>query len=169
VTASLPAQRLFLADGQRAGGVSRFQPTFSPKGFHTMANVSLNSVRSGVRLLSSVLKEADNIGRTDGKVSRTDIQNLKDTFGDGGTLDAALDKVHRYAAAKTGKPSPTVADINDALSDAMRNIAKSDKNGNKKVDAAEERQLAATWKAVVEFSKEYKGVSIDQIVSQGHE
>lgn len=132
-----------------------------------MANVNLNTVRAGVRLLSAVMKEADNLGRSDGKVSKRDIENLKDTFGDGGALDKALDKVYRYTAAKTDKAAPTISDVNKALADAMKSIAKGDKNGDRALDTRETRQLAETWKAVVDFSKEYRGYSVDDIVMPG--
>mgnify|MGYP003383273705 CR=1 FL=1 len=132
-----------------------------------MANVNLNTVRAGVRLLSAVMKESDNLGRTDGKVSKRDIENLKDSFGDGGALDKALDKVYRYTAAKTDKASPTIKDVNTALADAMKAIAKGDKNKDSNLDTRESRQLAETWKAIVDFSKEYRGYGINDIVMPG--
>ncbi|MEW5847706.1 MAG: hypothetical protein AB2A00_02790 [Myxococcota bacterium] len=129
-------------------------------------SVKLSTVRSGVQLLSALMKEADSVGRTDGKVSKRDISLLKDTYGDGGSLDTALDKVHRYAAAKTGKASPSITEVNRALADAMKAIAKADLDDSKALDTAEGRRLAQTWKAVVEFSSDYEGMSVDDLTNR---
>ena len=40
-------------------------------------------------------------------------------------------------------------------------------DNNAQLDPSEQRQLADTWKAVVDFSKEYKGMSVDDIVNPG--
>jgi hypothetical protein len=64
------------------------------------AGVSLPVVRDGVKLLSGVLKKIDAEGNGDAKVSRGELKNFIDGFGDGASMDAALSKVYRYAQKK---------------------------------------------------------------------
>jgi hypothetical protein len=132
-----------------------------------MANIKLDTVRAGVKLLSAVMKEADNQGRADGKVSAKEIKSFIDQFGDGGKLDDAMNKLFKYAQASTGKAAPTATEINKALSQAMKSIANADTNKNG-LSASEEKTLAKTWKSIVEFATEYKGTSVDDIVAQGN-
>lgn len=129
-----------------------------------MASVKLDTVRAGVRLLSGLLKKADFEGDVNGKVTKRELREFKDSYGDGGSMDAALDKVYRYAQAKYHVVTPTVAQLNKALADAMKNSAKADTNRDKGLDAAESRKMAATWKSVVEFSKDYQGMSVRDIM-----
>ena len=129
-----------------------------------MSSVRMNTVREGVRLLAKVMKEADAQNTDDGKVSRRDVSNMLDVHGDGGAMDTAVQKLHAYARHLTGEQSPAVQDVNKALSKAMRSISRADANKNRSLSDTEQRDLATTWKAIVEFSKEYKGVSIDQIM-----
>lgn len=133
-----------------------------------MGNVKLDTVRQGVKLISKLMSEADQIGKADGKVTKSEIKELVDQFGDGGKMDAALNKVFKYVQASTGHSAPTTEEINKALSTAMKNIAKADK-GAPGLSASEQKSLATTWKSIVDFAVEYKGTTVDQIMYPGHE
>ncbi|MBI3180902.1 MAG: hypothetical protein HYZ28_02025 [Myxococcales bacterium] len=129
-----------------------------------MASVKLDTVRNGVKLLSGLLKEADFQGNESGKVSKRELRDFIDNWGDGGSLDDALKKVYRYAQAKYGTQAPSIQELNRALADAMRNAAKADKDHSKTLSVSERRALATTWKAVVEFAKDYRGSSVSDIL-----
>ena len=130
-----------------------------------MASVKLDTVRSGVKLLSGVLKEADLQNNEDGKVTSREIKDFKDSYGDGASLDKAMTAVHKYAQAKYGVTNPTEKQINSALADAMKYTARADINGSKDLSPTERRALSATWEAVVKFAIDYKGSSVRDIVS----
>lgn len=129
-----------------------------------MANIKLDTVRSGVKVLSGLLKKADFEGNESGRVSRTELRNFIDSYGDGGSLDAALSKVYSYAKARFKTDAPTVSELNKALADAMKGVARGDTNDNKSISATERRALASTWKAVADFAQEYKGMSVGDIM-----
>ncbi len=130
--------------------------------------VKLDTVREGVELLSALMVQADEFGKADGKVSKYELKKLVDQFGDGGSMDAALNNLFKYVQASSGNTSPTTGEIDKALSTAMASIAKADK-GLPGLDDKEQAALAKTWKSIVEFAVEYKGSSIDDLVSVGHE
>ncbi len=130
-----------------------------------MAGVKLDTVRSGVKLLSGLLKAADNEMDGNGRVSAKDVKAFKDSFGDGGSMDAAMTKIVKYAQAKFGVQSPSITQLNQALSDAMKAAANADTNKSKNLSPTEQKALAATWKAVVEFAGDYRGTSVSDIVS----
>ncbi len=131
-----------------------------------MPSIKTNDVRSGVQLLSGLLKEADaQAARPNGRVSTKDVQGLVDAYGDGGTFDAALTDVHRYASRKFGTSSPTTKQVDQALGDAMKFVARAAKKDGdaKDLSPAEQKELAKTWKSVVEFAKDYAGPSVSDL------
>ncbi len=129
-----------------------------------MAGVKLDTVRSGVKLLSGVLKEVDN--RYDGnkKLSRSELKDYIDTFGDGASLDSALDQVFKYAQKKFNTRQPTLSELNKALADAAKGAARADTDHSKTLSRAERRAMADTWQAVVDFAQDYKGSKVSDIV-----
>ncbi|MEW5740747.1 MAG: hypothetical protein AB1938_17600 [Myxococcota bacterium] len=129
-----------------------------------MASVKLDTVRSGVKLLSGLLKKADQEWNSNGKVSKRELNDFIDSYGDGASMDKALENVYKYAQAKFKKSEPSVAELNKALADAMRNSAKADKNDSKDLSPTERRTMAKTWDSVVEFAKDYKGSSVRDIM-----
>ena len=78
------------------------------------------------------------------------------------TFDAALKDVHRYASRKYGTESPTVKQVNSAISDAMKQIGRAAKKDGdaQELSSAEQKDLAKTWKSVVAFAKDYAGLSV---------
>lgn len=133
-----------------------------------MASIKLDTVRSGVKLLSGLMKEADNHlveANGDGRVSNFELKAFKDNFGDGGSMDKAMAAVHKYAQAKYGVRNPSSTQLNQALSDAMRFTARADIDKSKDLSPTERKSLSKTWDAVVEFAKEYKGTRVTDIVS----
>jgi len=130
-----------------------------------MASIKLDTVRSGVKLLSGVMKRADFDGNENGRVSNTELKAFKDSYGDGGSMDKAMAAIHKYAQAKFGVTNPSADQINKALGDAMKYTARADINKSKDLSAAERRTLSKTWDAVVEFAKDYRGTSVRDIVT----
>jgi predicted GH43/DUF377 family glycosyl hydrolase len=133
-----------------------------------MASIKLDTVRSGVKLLSGLMKAADNeLSESNGnkKVSNFELKGFKDFYGDGGSMDKAMTAVHKYAQAKYGVKDPSTTQLNKALADAMQFTARADINKSKDLSPAEQKSLAKTWDAVVEFAKEYKGTSVRDIVT----
>lgn len=131
-----------------------------------MAGVKLDTVRAGVKLLSGVLKAAEQeMGNGNGKITRTELRNIKDMYGDGGSLDAALTNIVKYAQAKYGVSSPSVSQLNAALADAMRNAAKADTNKSDNLSPTEQKKLATTWKSIVDFAADYKGSRVSDVVA----
>ncbi len=124
----------------------------------------LTDVRAGVKLLSGLMKKIDVEGTANGRVSKTELKGFVDSWGDGGSLNAALDKVFRYAQARFDVQSPSIAQLNKALADAMAGVAKGDTNDSGNISPTEKKALAATWKAVVDFSKDYKGSSVRDVM-----
>jgi hypothetical protein len=135
---------------------------------NTMASIKLDTVRSGVKLLSGLMKEADNHlveANGDKKVSNFELKAFKDNFGDGGSMDKAMSAVHKYAQAKFKVRNPSTTQLNQALADAMRFTARADIDKSKDLSPTERKSMAKTWDSVVEFAKEYKGTSVRDIVS----
>ncbi|MBI4819806.1 MAG: hypothetical protein HY791_26265 [Deltaproteobacteria bacterium] len=132
-----------------------------------MAGIKTDTVRSGVSLLKGVLREADAQGNWNGKVSKSELQNFKESYGDGAQLDAAIDAIHKYASARYETSAPTVNQVGRALASAMRTIAKADTNKNGFISQAEidKGADAPTWKAIIEFSRNYRDYNIDDIVA----
>lgn len=130
-----------------------------------MAGVKIDTVRSGVQLLSGLLKRADENNDDNGKVSRADVKNFLEVHGDGASLDAALDRVYRYAVKKYDTANPTIAQLNKALADAVKAADRADGNKNDDLSAAERKSLATTWKAIVDFAADYKGMSVDDVAT----
>lgn len=137
-----------------------------------MASVKLDTVRSGVKLLSGLMKAADNAedynlskANGNGKVTAFELKEFKDAYGDGASLDKAMSAVHRYAQAKFKVKEPTTAQLNKALADAMQFTARADIDKSKDLSVTERKSLAKTWDAVVEFAKDYRGTSVRDIVS----
>ncbi len=130
-----------------------------------MASIKLDTVRSGVKLLSGVLKKADFEGNADGKISNGELKAFKDSYGDGASLDKAMASVHKYAQAKFGVTNPSATQLNKALGDAMQFTARADIDKSKDLSPTERKALAKTWDSVVEFAKDYKGTSVRDIVT----
>jgi hypothetical protein len=137
-----------------------------------MASIKLDTVRSGVKLLSGLMKAADNVedynlqkANGDKKVTPFELKDFKDNYGDGGSMDKAMSAVHRYAQAKFKVRNPSATQLNQALADAMRFTARADIDKSKDLSPTERKSLAKTWDSVVEFAKEYKGTSVRDIVS----
>src|SRR5688572_1771922 len=94
-----------------------------------MSNVvGVNTVRKGVSLLSGLLKEMDAQGNGNGRVSKTEVKNFLYNYGDGGTMDEAVEAIHRFAQNRSGTVSVPTKEMNKALGQAMRSIAKADSN-----------------------------------------
>ncbi len=129
-----------------------------------MANVKLNEVRSGVKLLSGLLKAAEREGNRDGKVSRGELSEFLDYYGDGQFIDDAMSRVHKYTSHKFNTDTPTVAQLNKALSDAARASALADKDDSDSLSPSERTKMAATWKSVVSFAEEYSNFSVRDIM-----
>jgi len=132
-------------------------------------SVSLDTARSGIKLLSGLMKEA-----VDNKhITKT---SLKSTISDNG-LDAdrvvagALKKVHDYTCNRYDTDAPTMTQVNKALGEAMRNIAKADNRGNDNdmIDPSEFKKLATTWKSVMTFARDYEGYSVNDMLNMSHE
>ena len=134
-----------------------------------MPNIKLDTVRSGVKLLSGLMKRADEYNTDDGKVSRRDLTTLLGDWGDKGSMDTAMKAVLRYTQNRYDTGSPTYSEINKALGTAMKAIAKADKNKSKDLSATEMKTLAKTWDAIVDFSKEYKGSSVEELTGNSGE
>lgn len=133
-----------------------------------MASIKLDTVRTGVKLLSGLMKAADtelSESNANKKVSNFELKGFKDFYGDGGSMDKAMTAVHKYAQAKFGVKDPSTTQLNKALADAMQFTARADINKSKDLSPTEQKSLAKTWDAVVEFAKEYKGTSVRDIVS----
>jgi hypothetical protein len=133
-----------------------------------MASIKLDTVRSGVKLLSGLMKAADTElaeANADKKVSNFELKAFKDNFGDGGSMDKAMAAVHKYAQAKYGVRNPSTTQLNKALADAMQFTARADIDKSKDLSPTERKALAKTWDSVVEFAKEYKGTSVRDIVT----
>jgi hypothetical protein len=133
-----------------------------------MASVKLDTVRSGVQMLSKLMKVADaELSESDGdkKVSNFELKGFKDVYGDGGSMDKAMSAVHKYAQAKYGVKEPSTTQLDKALADAMQFTARADIDKSKDLSPTERKSLAKTWDAVVEFAKAYKGASVSDIVS----
>ncbi len=128
-----------------------------------MAGVKIDAVRSGVQLLSGLLRRADENNDDNGKVSRADVKSFIEAHGDGASMDAALDRVYRYAVKRYDTENPTIAQLNKALADAVKAATRADKNDNNDLSAAERKTLAATWKAIVDFAADYKGQAVDDV------
>lgn len=124
----------------------------------------VSDVRAGVKLLSGLLKKIDSEGNSNSAVSKTELKSFVDSWGDGASLDAALNKVFKYAQARFDVATPSVAQLNKALADAMKNVAKGDTNKSGNISPTERRVLADTWKAVVDFSKDYKGSTVRDVM-----
>lgn len=124
----------------------------------------LTDVRAGVKLLSGLMKKIDSEGNANARVSKTELKDFVDSWGDGATLDAALKKVYAYAQKRFDVQSPSISQLNKALADAMAGVAKGDKNDSGNISPTEKRALADTWKAVVDFSKDYKGHGVRDVM-----
>jgi hypothetical protein len=132
-----------------------------------MANIKLDTVRGGARLLGKLAREArSEEGTKAQRVTPGAVKNFLAYYGDSGSLDKAMNSVMKYAQAKSGNKSPTVNAFNEALGDAVRNTVKGDKNASKDLSPAEQKSLAKTWQSVVAFSKDYKGMSVQQVMDQ---
>lgn len=124
----------------------------------------VDDVRAGVKLLSGLMKKIDSEGDANKAVTKSELTDFVDSWGDGASLDAALSKVFRYAQARFDVSEPTIAQLNKALSDAMKGVAKGDLDKSGDVSATEKKALAATWKAVIDFSTDYKGSSVRDVM-----
>jgi hypothetical protein len=124
----------------------------------------LTDVRAGVKLLSGLMRKIDAEGNSNARVSKAELKEFVSSWGDGASLDAALNKVYRYAQAHYDVDSPSISQLNKALADAMKGVAKGDTNKSGNISPTEKRALAATWKAVVDFSKDYKGNNVRDVM-----
>ena len=124
--------------------------------------IDIATVRGGVRLIAGLMTVADKQGDKDGRVSKQELGELLDNYGDGASLEKALTLVHKYAEVGFGE-NPKRSDINKALSRAMNAVSKADKNNNG-LSPSERKKLIATWNAVVDFAVDYKGYSINDIL-----
>src|SRR2546428_1313020 len=127
------------------------------------SSTGLNTVRSGVQLLSAVMKEADAEGDGNRRVSSREIRDFLDSYGDGGSMDAAVKRMFAYAQNVAQSTSPAITDVNKALGKAMQYIARAADGSS--LSPAEYAGLAKTWKSVVKFARDYKGNSIDDILA----
>jgi ribosomal protein L11 len=125
---------------------------------------NLTDVRAGVKLLSGLMKKIDAEGNANTRVSKGELKEFVDSWGDGASMNAALNKVYKYAQARFSVESPSIAQLNKALADAMAGVAKGDKNDSGNISPTEKRALADTWKAVVDFSKDYKGSNVRDVM-----
>lgn len=129
-----------------------------------MADVPLNVARSGVQLLSALFKAADEEGFINERVNGREVNSLIDQYGDGATMDAAMLAVQAYAQARYQTSAPTLKELDRALGQAMRSIARGDLDKDKDIDPKERELLAKTWKAVLDFSADYEGYNLADIV-----
>ena len=127
-----------------------------------VVGTKLTDVRAGVRLLSGLMKKIDAEDKS--CVTTGELNEFVSSWGDGASLDAALNKVYRYAQAHYDVESPSSSQLNKALSDAMKGVARGDKDKSGKISPTERGALANTWKAVVDFSKDYKGSSVRDVM-----
>jgi hypothetical protein len=127
----------------------------------------LTDVRAGVKLLSGLMKKIDSEGNSNARVSKAELKEFVDSWGDGASLDAALKKVFAYAQKRFDVESPSIAQLNKALADAMTGVAKGDTNKSGNISPSEKRALASTWQAVVDFSKDYKGNNVRDVMGLG--
>ncbi|MDP3499769.1 MAG: hypothetical protein Q8S33_05530 [Myxococcales bacterium] len=137
-----------------------------------MAAIKLDTVRSGVRLLSGLMKAADNredynLSKANGdkRLSPFELKEFKDAYGDGASLDKAMTAIHKYAQAKFGVKNPSTTQLNQALADAMKFTARADIDKSKDLSPTERKSLAKTWDSVIQFAKDYQGTSVRDIVS----
>lgn len=134
-----------------------------------MGNVKLDTVRGGARLLSKLAVEARSQEGTKAKrVTQGAVKDFLSYYGDSGSLDKALNSAFVYAQKKTGDKAPSLTDFNKALSDAVKGAAKGDVNGSKDLSPSEQKALAKTWQNLVSFSKDYKGMSVQQVMDQNN-
>jgi CRISPR/Cas system CSM-associated protein Csm2 small subunit len=77
--------------------------------------------------------------------------------------------VLRYTQNRYEVSSPTYTDINKALGNAMKMIARADSDKSKDLSDAEMKTLAKTWDAIVDFAKEYQGSSVEDLTGHTHE
>jgi ribosomal protein L11 len=124
----------------------------------------LTDVRAGVKLLSGLMKKIDAEGNNNARVSKAELKEFVDSWGDGASLNAALTKVYSYAQKRFDVESPSISQLNKALADAMAGAARGDTNASGNISPTEKRALAATWKAVVDFSADYKGSSVRDVM-----
>jgi hypothetical protein len=134
-------------------------------------NVKVDTVRHGVSLMKGLLREADAQGNWNNKVSSKEVNEFKQSFGDGAELDKAIDAVHAYAQARYKTASPSVDELGRALYSAMRNIAKADTNKSGFLTDAEidKGANAKTWRALVDFSKAYRDTELMDVVRPASE
>ncbi len=128
------------------------------------SRTDLSTARSGVKLLSGLFKVADKEGYVNNRVGPSDLKQMLDWYGDGASLDDALERVHKYACAKYDTSSPSLTQMNRALGDAMKAIANGDKDGSDDISDSERNALATTWKAVLDFSADYEGSTVRDIL-----
>lgn len=137
--------------------------TRAPVATAKVPKIELATIKEGVKLISALMTVADKQGDKDGRVSKQELGELLDNYGDGASLDKALTLVHKYAEVGTGE-NPKRADINKALARAVNAATKADKNKNGLLSPSERKKLIATWNAVVDFSVDYKGYGLNDIL-----
>ena len=125
--------------------------------------IELETVKGGVKLIAALMTVADKQGDKDGRVSKQELGELLDNYGDGASLEKALTLVHKYAEVGFGE-NPKRSDINKALSRAVNAATKADKNKNGLLSPSERKKLIATWNAVVDFAVDYKNYSLHDIL-----
>ena len=131
-----------------------------------MSWTSVNTARSGVQLLSSLMREVDGQGNGNKKISTYELNRFLEKNGDGAELSEAMTRLHRYTQkSSVARYSPTLTQSNKALGRAMRYIARGDKNKTGRLSGAEKAALAPTWQAIVAFAAAYRGQKVEDIVA----
>ncbi|MBI5508018.1 MAG: hypothetical protein HY903_04625 [Deltaproteobacteria bacterium] len=132
-----------------------------------MPSQPINDIRAGTQLISGLMKEVRD-GYSDGNtIAAKDVKAFCRDYSPGTkTFDDTLMKVWKYAYNVNDKADPDIRAVNKALANGMKMIARADNNGNvnQKLDPSEFSDLAATWKAMARFSRQYKDYAVSDIV-----
>lgn len=138
-------------------------------------DLDVADVRAGIRLLASIVKEADQphawgvgrmTGNRDGRVSNRPFSRELDKYlfrHD----DPILERAVRDMFVMTGSSAPTLARIDQA---ATAMIAEVDRavGGRAVVTVAQQRELIASsprLKFVFEFADRYRGATLERVVT----
>jgi hypothetical protein len=123
-------------------------------------NISVDTVRKSLPKLAQLFQAGDVAGYTNGRVNAREAKDLSSKVD----LGDAVEKVQRYAQKRYGTSSPSLKQLNQALGEAMRMIAKGDENKGGMLSPAEQQKLAMTWRSIVEFARASKGKSVESIL-----